>query len=70
VEHPTEARCGRGGKDRAAARPDPCRLWRSGHAGRFPRRFHGTRRRGCVVSRALVRTVRGGDRSRRARADQ
>jgi hypothetical protein len=26
VEHPTEARCGTGGKDRAAARPDPCRL--------------------------------------------
>jgi hypothetical protein len=23
-----------------------------------PRRFHGTRRRGCVVSRLLVRTVR------------
>ena len=25
-----------------------------------PRRFHGTRRRGCVVSRLLVRTVREG----------
>jgi len=31
---PTEAHWGGDGKDRGAAWPDPCRLWRRGHAGR------------------------------------